>query len=304
MIFHRHRCGKRSEVLGCGSWWAGPAFPALLSALLIVLLAGSAAAGSWPQQKRATYIHLGIRGFQGTSYYGPGGEKVALSRLEEETYAMYSEYGYSRYVTGIVSVPAYRKLLVQEFEGGPTEMTHAPGDIDLGLRIGVYAGDNDVISLTGMFGIPLGETTSPNGLWTGDDEFNQLVMLGYGHSFYPFPAWISVQAGYNFRSEGYADEIHATAEAGVQPWSFLQVMFEVYAVRSRENGASGFVGGSYGFASNNQRYLVYGPKIALWFTDSFGLSVAVHSAANARNVPSALAIATGLNFKLTSDRID
>ncbi|MFA6234006.1 MAG: hypothetical protein WC824_07430 [Bacteroidota bacterium] len=268
----------------------------LLILLLLFLFATESFCGSWPLERKATFLSLGYRGFSGQSYFGQHGEKLGLQRLEEQTLSLYSEYGYSKYVTGIVSIPAFRKLFAQVSPDSPTLSVQSPGDVDLGLRIAMWPGDHDVITLTGLFGIPLGEATQRGGLWAGDDEFNQMVKLGYGHSFADFPLYVQVEAGYNFRSGGYADELHFGAEVGIRPLDPLQILLHVRSVNSQGNGELDFLGGSFGFASNNQRYLMYGPELAVWFSDGVGVNFGLYSVSQARNMPASTAITSGVFF--------
>ncbi len=259
-------------------------------------------AQTWPQEKGYTYLRFGLNGFRGDGYFGSSGSEIALQRLEENTWKFYSEYGYSRYVTGIVSVPAFRTLLVQEVADGPVHRVEAPGDIELGLRLGVYPGEDDVILLTGMFGIPIGETASNEGLWSGDDEYDQSVMLGYGHHFREISTRLTLQGGYHFRSEGYSDEVFFRGELMVKPFSYLQLFFHVRTLESQENGDPEFLGGGYGFASNDQRFVMFGPEIALWITHGFGLRASVFQTTDARNMPSALMFSTGMFLSVAPGR--
>ncbi|MBN1446671.1 MAG: hypothetical protein JXA28_01970 [Bacteroidetes bacterium] len=282
--------------VSAGGW--GQTALLLFSIFLIlgVVLAEPLFADSWPRERRTTFLRLGMRSTASDVYFNGSGERIALHRLEDQTYSLYSEYGYSRYVTAIVHIPAYRRLVAQEAPDGALNIVEAPGDIDLGLRVGIYAGEQDVILLTGMFGIPLGETANGNGLWSGDDEYDQLLSLGYAHSFAPFPAHTAVHAGYHFRSEGYSDEIHISGEIGIRPLSSLELLLRFRSVRSQENGVPDFIGGQYGFAANNQEYLMIGPEATFWITDGFGLVAALYSYSSAKNVPSNMAFTTGIVF--------
>jgi hypothetical protein len=189
-------------------------------------------------------------------------------------------------------------LLVQEKSDAPVHKVEAPGDLELGLRIGVFASENDVILLTGMFGIPIGETASKNGLWSGDDEYDQAVLLGYGRSFETLSATATLQAGYHFRSEGYSDELLLEGEVKLQPLSFMQLFLRVRMLQSQENGDTEFLGGRYGFGSNDRRFIMYGPEVAFWITDTFGLTAAAYGISNAENMPNAIVFSTGISLSV------
>ncbi|MBE0644598.1 MAG: hypothetical protein IH600_11010 [Bacteroidetes bacterium] len=280
-----------------------PSFPSLFLLFFLVLtFVGTqiTEAGSWPLERKATYLSLGYRGFNGQQYYGGQGEKLGLQRLEEQTLTLYSEYGYSKNISGIVSVPAFRKLFAQVSPDSPLLSVQSPGDVELGMRYAIWPGANNVVTFTALFGIPLGEATQTDGLWAGDNEYNQLIKLGYGHSFDGYPLYIHVESGYNFRSGGFSDEIHFGVEVGFRPWDPLELLLRLRTVSSQGNGDPDFHGGSFGFSSNNQSYLMFGPELAFWLSDGMGLNLGVYSISQARNMPAMMAVTTGVFFIISS----
>ena len=109
---------------------------------------------------------------------------------------------------------------------------------------------------------------------------------------------VHVETGYNFRSGGYADELRFAAEIGVRPIDLLEVKFHVRSLLSQGNGDPDFLGGSYGFSSNNQRYLMYGPEVAVWLSDGMGLNFGVYNVTDARNMTGSTILQSGLFFLL------
>lgn len=283
-----------------------PSFPAVRKVLLAlfvflfatILAASELLAGNWPMERRATYIAFGYRGFSGQQYYGPAGESLGMQRLEEQTLSFYSEYGYSKYVSAIVQLPAFRKLYAQVDADTPLLSVQSPGDVDLGMRVTAWAGAEDALSLTVLFGIPLGETTQNKGLWAGDNEYNQMLLLRYGHLFRTFDAHVHVETGYNFRSNGYADELRFAAEVGVRPLDLLALKFHLRSVIGQGNGEAGFTGGSFGFSSNNQRYLMYGPEVEFWLSNGMGVNLGLYNITDARNMTASAILQTGVFFLL------
>lgn len=275
--------------------------PGALTALFILccLATSPLSADSWPMQRRTTFFSVGYRGFSSAEYFGRDGARLGMHRLEEQSLTFSSEYGYSKYVTAVVRLPAFRKLYAQTAADAPLLSVQSPGDVDLGLRVTLWPGEYDAISLTTLFGIPLGESTQTGGLWAGDNEYNQLVLLRYGHTFAFLGTHVQLESGYNFRSGGYADEIRFGAEVGLRPMESVEVKFIVQAVRSQGNGDPEFLGGSYCFASNNQRFIMFGPEAAVWLTDGMGLSFGARTITNARSMPAATVVTTGVFFLLT-----
>ena len=284
-----------------------PARSVLLKSLLAIIVAILAQllvtaplyAGSWPMERKATYLSIGYRGFSGQQYYGQQGEVLGLQRLEEQTLSFYSEYGYSKYVSGIVQMPAFRKLYAQVAADSPLMSVQSPGDVDLGLRFTLWPGEHDAISITGLFGIPLGETTQADGLWAGDNEYNQMIKLRYGRTLESIATHVHVESGYNFRSGGYADELHFAAEVGVRPFDPVEIKLHLLSVSSQGNGDPSFIGGSFGFASNNQRFIMYGPEVAVWLTSGMGLNFGLYKITEARNMPSSTVFTSGVFFLLS-----
>jgi len=272
---------------------------AVFSLLLFGLLSltQQASAQIWPRESRTTYLRLGVHGFDTDAYFNADGEKIPLHRLEAQTYSLYSEYGYSRYVTAVVNVPAYRKLLVQETAGMDAVQVESPGDIDLGLRISIYAGRHDIMFLSGVFGIPLGETANTGGLWSGDDEYDQLAMVGYAHAFASLNSSVSLAGGYHFRSGGYSDAMRIDAAADIHPIAPVQLLLRFRSVTPQGNGARDFTGGSYGFAANNREYIMLGADLTFWITGGFGLHGSLHSYHSAKNVSADMMFSTGIVFQ-------
>ncbi len=265
----------------------------LVILLTLLFYAQESHAQRWPLERGYTYLRLGLNGFRGDQYFSGTGSEIPVQRLEENTWRFYSEYGYSRYVTGIVSVPAYRTLLVQENADAPVQRVESPGDIELGLRIGIYASDDDVILLSGYFGIPLGETANRDGLWSGDNEYDQTVMIGYGRHIKSLATRLSLQGGYHFRNDGYSDEVLINGNVELRPLDFLELTLRVRYLQSQENGDPAFSGGHYGFASNDRRFLMYGPEVALWITRGFGINASMYAVTDARNMPGATLFSAG-----------
>jgi len=61
------------------------------------------------------------------------------------------------------------------------------------VRVGLLRGGSTVISAGLKSGLPLGDDAQENGLLTGDGEFNQILSLQLGQSFYIFEAVSIVQ---------------------------------------------------------------------------------------------------------------
>ena len=158
--------------------------------------------------------------------------------------------------------------------------------------------DQNVVSVSGLLGVPFGERNDSTGLWTGSEEWNQILMLNFGRSFYPLDLYFSSSLGYNNRVNGFSDEFRFSIEGGyfVIPNKLL-VILKVNGVSSLKNGSLGNVGGAAGLYANNQSYIAYGPEIHYSLAKKMGIIGRVESGAMVKNAPSALAFSFGVYFK-------
>jgi hypothetical protein len=275
--------------------------------LLVILLLFSITlnnlfAGAWTQKANSGFYKLGSRYISATNYYDKDGNKKEIPKLTNIFLAFYGEYGISDQLTLIANLALLESITIDDSKNnGSTESKGGSNsgfaDSDLGLRIKVWRGEGSILSTELFLGIPIGNTEDELGLYTGDDEFNQIVNILYGQSFYPLPLYLSAQTGYNNRTGGFSDEIRYAAEIGFNLIPNILLTLKIHGVQTLENGSDNVIGGSYGFHSNNQKYIAFGPEINYSITKSIGLNLGLESATNASNVPSALAYSFGIYFK-------
>ncbi len=276
----------------------------LLLVLLLSLTLGDASAGPWTQKRGHGYYKFGFGFVRANRYYEPNGNRIAIPTLADYTFSLYGEHGFSDRITGVAYLPLLQRLTLNRQVGRETGAEFFEGaettriaDADLGVRIGLFQIGNTVASASLMAGIPLGDTGHANGLYTGDGEFNQAISLGIGHSFYPAPAYVAVQAGINNRTKGFSDEFRFDAEAGytiAQKLTFITRLRGLEPLRNGDDETQGGTGGLYG---NNQRYLVYAFEMAAALSDHVGVSVSVEGATRGQNILSAPAYRAGVYLR-------
>jgi hypothetical protein len=167
-------------------------------------------------------MYLKVSGtYLGTSEaYDQNGDKFATTTFTTWSLNLYSEYGVTNRLTAILRAPLIRSAAYEN-----TENLTKPGDIGIGLKYGLIRGSTPVaIAIEPEF--PTGEeigtvpVTDGSGgtvrLPTGDGEYNTLVRTSVSHSFYPIPGYVSFDAGYNFRTEGFTDEYLFMIQAGYE----------------------------------------------------------------------------------------
>ncbi len=262
-------------------------------------------AGPWPQPRKGAFYKLGFGFMRANQFYEPDGRVISIPTLADYTFSFYGEYGFTDRITGVAYLPFLQRLTLNRQVGNETgfvffegaEQT-SPADFDIGIRYGLIQRGNTSVSASLMLGIPVGNTSQENGLYTGDGEFNQLISLGVGQSFYPAPAYVSLEAGFNNRVKGFSDEIRVSAEAGYTIGGKVTLIGRLRSLEPLRNGDDAITGGTGGLYANNQRYLVYGAELAYLFTPKVGLSFSVEGATRGQNILSAPAYHTGMFLKL------
>jgi len=259
-------------------------------------------AGAWTQKKNSGFYKLGLRYISANNVYDKDGNKIEVPKLTNLFIALYGEYGINDQFTLIANLSLLESIKVEDqidngsivSKGGSNS---GIADSEIGFRYKFWQGEGSVFSTELIFGLPIGNTDNKLGLYMGDDEFNQNVNVLFGQSFYPLPLYLSTQVGFNNRTGGFSDEIRYAAEIGFSFIPSVLLAFKINGTQTLENGSETVLGGGYGFHSNDQKYLAFGPELIYSFTKSIGISLGFESATNASNVPSALAYSFGVYFK-------
>ena len=259
-------------------------------------------AGAWTQKKNSGFYKLGLRYINTTNVYDKDGNKVEVPKLKNLFLALYGEYGINDQFTLITNLSLLESIKIEDqidngsivSKGGSNS---GIADSEIGLRYRIWQGEGSIISTELILGLPIGDTDNKMKLYTGDGEFNQIINILFGQSFYPLPLYLSAQVGFNNRTGGFSDEIRYAAEIGFSFIPSVLFAFKINGTQSLENGNETVLGGGYGFHSNDQKYLAFGPELSYSITKSFGLTLGIESATNAANVPSALAYSFGVYFK-------
>lgn len=270
----------------------------------VLLLVQPAHADGWLQIRGRGYYKVGYRMVRATHYYEPNGNRIQIPTLGDYTVSFYGEYGLTDGITVLAYVPFFERITLNQQIGQTSGFVFSEGDAVSGLadaivgaRFGLIRQGATVLSATVKLGLPLGNDDQPNGLLTGDGEFNQTIALETGHSFYPIPAYAIASVGFNQRTKGFSDEFVYTLEAGYTVAERFTIAAKVRGVESFKNGDP-TVGGQRGFNGNDQRYLAYGVEVIYTHHDTYGLSVGFEGATRAQNVLSAVAFSAGLFVKL------
>lgn len=267
-----------------------------LKIYLIILLGwimatDSAHAGAWTQKRGRGYYELKFYFINAARFYEPDGRIISIPTLGEYTTGFYGEYGITDWLTLTGDFPFYKRITLNRQLGNRSGFVFFPGDAvsgisdaEIGGRVGLLRNGPTVLSAVWRLGIPLGDNTQANGLFTGDGEFNQLFALQLGHSFYPAPLYFTSEAGFNNRTQGYSDELRYEAELGYSVTRAWAMYFKINGVESFHNGNANVRGGMGGLFANNQRFLAYGPGVFYAFYKNLGVNARAAFATRGQNV--------------------
>jgi len=276
-----------------------------LTLLLIFCPAEFLRAGGWTQQEGRGFYKLGFQLIEANRFYEPSGNKTSITPLGDYTLSVYGEYGITNWLTGTAYVPFYKRNTLDQVVGRQSgtvyfggDQTSSFADVNLGVRVGVIQQSPTVLAVGVLLGLPVGNSTHPNGLLSGDGEFNQLVSLEIGHSFHPLPMFATCQVGLNNRTRGFSDEFHYGAQAGYTIANLVTLVAQCHGVESLNNGASEVTGGVSGLYANNQEFLEFGLEGMYNLSDAYGVSFGAATATHGRNVLSAVKCSIGLSLKM------
>ena len=296
---------KNIPIQIASSAWRRLGLLSVLAVLFGTSLAPDATAGPWPLKRGSGFYKLGFGFVRANQFYEPDGNRIAIPTLADYTVSFYGEYGLTDRFTAVAYVPFMQRLTLNRQVGAETgfeffegDAVTGPADMDFGLRVGLFQLGNTTVSSTLTLGIPVGDNQQENGLLTGDGEFNQMLSVGVGHSFYPAPAYVSAEAAFNNRNQGFSDEFRVAAEAGYTLRNRVTAIAKLRAQEPLRNGTDATVGGTGGLYASNQRYLVFAFEMAVQMTQKLGFSLSVEGATRGQNVLSAPAYSTGLYLNL------
>lgn len=276
----------------------------LLIGSLVLLTELSYSRGPWPQKPQSAFIKLGQWWINSPKFYNRDGEIIDITTTSLYSTSIYAEYGFTEKLTGIVYAPLFtRAILNRQVDSNymliaEGDELNSVGDIDLGFRYNLLKKGAFVLSTGLTFGIPTG---NPSGgdtelLQTGDGEFNQLVNLSVGYSFYPLPMYATLDFGINNRTKNFSDELRYGAELGYSLQNFTFIV-RALGVKSFFNGNDAALTGT-GLFNNNVEYLSIAPELIFQTGEHLGFSAGFGTALSGRSILAARTYQVGVFLKL------
>lgn len=190
----------------------------LLPLLTLINVPDGVAGGGWVLKKRAFYGKLNVVSFRTNKYYNLSGQlNDQGAQFRQTSLNLYAEYGLTSRLTVIANVPVFRQ---NSF--ATTNATTGFGDAMIELKYGLLTGPVHVaISVAPQ--LPTGRSRAlVDNLNRPGDQINlpigdgELNVWSRGYVSVPFSSrgYVSLDGGYNYRTQGFSDQYSFGAEIG------------------------------------------------------------------------------------------
>lgn len=274
------------------------------SLLLLIIIFGSSGQGAWPKPKHEGFFKLSQSLIVSDAFYSPEGTIQDIKTAGVHISSLYAEYGLTDKLTAVAFVPFFFRNTInrQEFEVSTNveegDESNSFGDFNVGLQYGLLQKGPLVLSTSLLFGVPSGETAGGETmvLQSGDGEFNQLLRLHAGYSFYPKPFYAAAYVGVNNRTRDFSDEFHFGLEAGATFPSGFFAALKLAVVESFMNGEA--AASQTGIFSNNTEFVSFGPELAYTFGNNWSVSGSALGAFSGRNILASPMFSLGVVYEL------
>ncbi len=276
----------------------------LLNFIAISLTAG----GGWPQKKGEGYLKLSEWFIVANQHYTSQGfiDPNVTAGLFNTT--LYGEYGFTERLTGIVNFPFFSRAIVNNVRSNTTgeiifqgDAINGIGDLDLGLKYGLFSTNSISVAATFIAGVPLGNPAGglEGNLQLGDGEFNQYVRIDAGIPFElaKLPLYTNFYAGYNNRTNGFSDEYRFGGEIGIGLLNKkLWIVGKSDVVQSTFNGNSAGQVNTSVFA-NNSEFIALTGEVNYEIVKNLGISASYSSAVAGKIIYAAPSYSFGVYLK-------
>jgi hypothetical protein len=200
---------------------------------IMICICSDLFAGAWTRDQQSFYAKLSFTTLNSDQFHTKDGDKITTADFQTWSLNLYGEYGIINNLTAVVRFPFVRSAAFET-----TESFTGIGDIGVGLKYRLVSGSTP-IAVGLHFELPSGNENGSGALKdlpgasvrlpTGDGELNTRWDLYLSHSFYPTPAYASLDAGYNIRTEGFTDEYLIVLQGG---YKFIPVMWAQASIKA------------------------------------------------------------------------
>jgi len=185
---------------------------------LIFLSNEAVAGGGWVRKQNSYYLKASATWLTTDQFYTADGKKLSTAKFSTWSLDTYAEYGITDKLDAIIQFP-----FLKQSSFTTTTRASGIGDLSVELKYGVKTNEWPV-AFGLAIGVPTGDenaSASVKGtsgavvyLPTGDGEWNYRLAIYSSHAFDAIPAYVSFDAGYNIRTEGFADDYTLGLQAG------------------------------------------------------------------------------------------
>lgn len=269
-----------------------------LAVLLFLCKVTAFSGGGWIKQPRTIYAKIGLTTLSTNTFHGPDGSLITTADFTTQTLQLYSEYGILEDLSVVFDIP-----FLKHSKYVTSRAVTGFGDVGIEFKYGVVSTDFPV-AVGVRFELPTGDKnafgrnlSNPDAfiyLPTGDGEFNVWARAYASHSLYPFPAFVTLDAGYNFRTHKLTDQYQVGFQLGFTPvedlWLFANV--RRLALVGRPNTALIFNAIGVG---EGVEYSSYGGGISYGFLPHLSISFDAASAfGTVKNIYSGINVGFGV----------
>lgn len=279
----------------------------LVTATVVLLSFPAIAGGGWPQKKGEGYLKLSEWFIVANQHYTSQGlvDPNVTAALYNTTF--YGEYGITNKLTGIVNFPFLSRATVNNVRSNTTQeilfegdALTGLGDLDVGLKYGIYQNKAISIAASIVAGLAIGESQGGRvgNLQLGDGEYNQLLRVDVGlpFSIAKTTLYSNIYAGYNNRSNGFSDEIRFGGEVGIGlKAKKLWLVAKADVVRSTFNGSTAGQVNTSVFA-NNAEFVAITAEINFEVYKNMGISASYSNAIAGRIIYAAPSYSFGVFY--------
>ena len=260
--------------------------------LLILSSFNLLAGGGWNKKKGKGFFKLSQYAIIADQYFNPEGNIIRVNPgTAFYSTALFGEYGLTDKITTELYFPFFTRSVLNNLQtrGVDQQVVEGDqvsgiGDTNISFKYGIKQKGATVVSAKLTFGIPFGNPAGGGGgtLQTGDGEFNQMLSVDVGHSFYPAPFYANVSVGINNRTMGFSEEFRYAVEAGLTLKKFV-VIGRIIGIESLMNGDP-TESEAQGVFANNLEFLSFMPEVIYKIKENYGFSAAVGTAFSGRQV--------------------
>lgn len=258
--------------------------------------------GGWIRPAGTLYAKLGVTTLSTNQFYASNGTLVTTANFTTQTVQLYGEYGIAQDFSVVFDIPVFKR---SKFE--KAEAASGFGDVGLEVKYGVLAGEVPV-ALGLAFELPTGDekafARNVNNAQvisfqpTGDGEFNTWVRAYASRSFYPAPAFVSLDAGYNFRTKGLTNQYQVGFQVGYQFFDAVWLFGNLRRLATAGTANTNLIFNSIGVGEGVE-YTSYSFGISFKVSEMFSVSADLASAfGGVRNIYSGANIGFGVAVEL------